>query len=268
MFYHARNGSVCVGNTTMDYISFGNGNRNLIMLPGLGDGLFTVKGMALAFLFMYKIYAKKFHVYIFSRKNRLQERYSTREMAEDQAEAMRNLGISKADIIGISQGGMIAQYLAIDHPDLVNKLILAATSSRPNETMENVVGVWIAMAAQGRYKDLMIDTAEKSYSEDYLKKYRRFYPFLGKVGKPKSFKRFIVQADSCVRHDAYAELNKITCPTFVIGGNCDQIAGSASASEIADKIEESELFIYSGYGHALYEEAKDFNERILDFLLR
>ena len=129
MFYHAHNGSVRVGNSEMDYISFGYGNRNLIMLPGLGDGLSTVRGMALLFSMMFRIYAKEFTVYVFSRKNHLQEGYSTREMAKDHAEAMAVLGIAKADVLGISQGGMIAQYLAIDYPNLVSRLILAVTSA-------------------------------------------------------------------------------------------------------------------------------------------
>ena len=268
MFYHAYNGSVCVGNSEMDYISFGSGNKNLIMLPGLGDGLTTVKGMAVVFLMMYRIYAKEFTVYVFSRKNHLQEGYSTREMAKDHAEAMMVLGISKADILGVSQGGMIAQYLAIDYSDLVNKLVLAVTSAKPNETIKKVVGVWNEMAMQGNYKDIMIDTAEKSYSEKYLKKYRWLYPFLGRIGKPKSFKRFLIQAASCVNHNAYVELNKIVCPTLVIGGDCDKIVGTTSASIIADKISGSELFIYNGLGHAAYQEAKDFNERVLAFLMR
>ncbi len=266
MFYHAHNGSVLVGDSEMDYISFGNGNKNLIMLPGLGDGLRTVKGMALTFSIMYRVYAKEFTVYVFSRKNHLQEGYSTKEMAKDQAAAMTTLGISKADILGISQGGMIAQYLAIDHPDLVNKLILAVTSAKPNETTEKVVGSWIEMAMQENYKALMIDTAEKSYSERYLKKYRRLYPFLVRMGKPKSFRRFLIQAASCMSHNAYEELSKIICPALVIGGDCDQIVGTASASIIADKISGSELFIYHGLGHALYEEAKDFHDRVLNFL--
>ena len=156
MFYHAHNGSVRVGNSEMDYVSFGNGNKNLIMLPGLGDGLSTVKGMAFVFSMMYRMYANEFTVYVFSRKNDLQEGYSTREMAQDQAEAMSVLGISKADVLGISQGGMIAQYLAIDHPDLVNKLILAATSAGPNEIIEKVVGAWIEMAKQGNPKALSV----------------------------------------------------------------------------------------------------------------
>ena len=268
MFYHAHNGSVRVGNSEMDYISFGSGNKNLIMLPGLGDGLSTVKGMALVFSMMYRAYAKEFTVYVFSRKNHLQERYSTREMAKDQAEAMTVLGLSKADILGISQGGMIAQYLAIDYPDLVHRLILAVTSSMPNETIHKAVGSWMEMAMQGNYKDLIIDTAEKSYSETYLKKYRRLYPILGRIGKPKSFQRFLIQADSCISHNACAELNKITCPTLVIGGDCDQIVGTTAASAIADKVSGSQLLIYSGLGHAAYEEAEDFKERVLRFFLK
>lgn len=268
MFYHAHNGSVRVGSSEMDYISFGIGNKNLIMLPGLGDGLSTVKGMALVFSMMYRVYAKEFTVYVFSRKRHLREGYSTREMAKDQAEAMKALGISKADILGISQGGMIAQYLAIDYPDLVHKLILAVTGSKSNETITNVLGSWIELAKQGNYKDLIIDTAEKSYSERYLKKYRRLYPFLGKAGKPKSFTRFLIQAASCLNHNAYAELDKITCPALVMGGDCDNIVGTASAPEIADKIRGSKLFIYHGLGHAAYEEANDFNKRVLDFLMR
>ena len=47
MFYHAKGGSVRVGNSEVDYITFGSGNKHLVMLPGLGDGLTTVKGKAL-----------------------------------------------------------------------------------------------------------------------------------------------------------------------------------------------------------------------------
>lgn len=78
MFYHAHDGSVRVGNSEMDYISFGKGKKNLIMLPGLGDGLTTVRGKALVFSVMYRVYAGKFTVYVFSQKNHLQEGYSTR----------------------------------------------------------------------------------------------------------------------------------------------------------------------------------------------
>lgn len=265
MFYHAKNGNVRIGDTDMDYITFGNGNEILIMIPGLGDGLTTVKGMAFVLAMMYRAYAKEYKVYVFSRKNRMQEGYSTRDMARDQVEAMKALGISKADILGISQGGMIAQWLAIDNPALVSKLILAVTLSKQNETVQKTVNTWIEFAKQGSYKELMIDTAEKSYSEKYLKKYRLLYPFLGK-GKQKEFRRFIIQAASCIEHDSYDGLGKIECPTLVIGGDDDRIVGASAAIELAEKISDSELFIYKGLGHAAYEEAKDFHRRVINFL--
>ncbi|MBD5554589.1 MAG: alpha/beta hydrolase [Roseburia sp.] len=265
MFYHAKNGNVRIGDTDMDYISFGNGNEILIMIPGLGDGLTTVKGMAFVFAMMYRVYAKKYTVYVFSRKNRIQEGCSTRDMARDQAEAMKTLGISNANVLGISQGGMIAQWLVIDYPALVSKLVLAVTLSKQNETVQQTVNKWIEFAKQGRYKELMIDTAEKSYSEKYLKKYRLLYPFLGK-GKQKDFSRFIIQANSCITHNSYTELDKIMCPTLVIGGDNDRIVGTSAAHELAEKINNSELFIYQGLGHAAYEEAKDFHKRVICFL--
>lgn len=268
MFFHAKNGCIRINDTNMDYICFGKGKKVLTILPGLGDGLTTVKGMALIFALIYRIYAKDYSVFIFSRKNDIPNNYSTRDMADDQAQAMESLGIADASIIGISQGGMIAQYLAVDHPELVKKLVLAVTLARQNENIQCVVNNWVFMAKRGDYKALMIDTAEKSYSENYLKTYRWLYPFLGHMGKPKDFNRFLIQANSCLRHDAYSELEKISCPTLIIGGGCDKIVGAASSLELADKIEKSELFIYSNLGHALYEEAKDFHKRVLRFLAK
>lgn len=123
---------------------------------------------------------------------------------------------------------MVAQYLAIDYPDLVDKLILTVTSSKANEILQEVVGAWIEMTTQGNYKELTIHTAEKYYAMHIL--------------------------------------NKIACLTLVIGGNCDKISGTDSASVLAEQIKDNELFIYKNLGHATYEEAKNFHGRVLNFL--
>lgn len=266
MILNAKNGSIPIGDTDMDYVSFGTGNDILLMIPGLGDGLSTVKGMAIPMSITYQKFAKKYKVYVFSRKNHLEEGCSTETMASDQAQAMKMLGIKKANVLGISQGGMIAQYLAINYPELVEKLVLAVTSSKQNNLLQDAVEKWITMAKQKDYKSLMIDTAEKSYSEKYLSKYRLLYPVLGKIGKPKDVNRFLIQAKSCITHNAYWELGMIVCPTLIIGGECDKIVGVEASKELADKIKKSKLHIYNGLGHAAYEESKDFNKRILDFL--
>ena len=208
MLYHTKNGSVVLGKTEMEYVSFGTGEKTLVMLPGLGDGLKTARGLAVPFALMFRQYAGDYRVYALSRKNALAEGCSTRDMARDTREAMDLLGIERADVIGISQGGMIAQYLAVDSPQAVGKLVLAVTLARQNPLIEEAVGSWLRMAEADDYKSLFIDTAERSYSQAYLKKYRALYPILTRVGKPKSFERFIIQAHACLGHDAYGELDR------------------------------------------------------------
>ena len=63
MLYNTKNGVVSLAKGTMDYIRFGKGTRILIMLPGLGDGLRTVKGTALPMSLMYRKFAKDFLLY-------------------------------------------------------------------------------------------------------------------------------------------------------------------------------------------------------------
>lgn len=268
MFYNAKNCTLALDNTEVHYVQFGTGKRPLVIIPGLGDGLKTVKGMAIPLAVMYQLFAKTHTVYIFSRKNQLEAGYTTRMMASDQAQAMRLLGIENADVMGVSQGGMIAQYIAIDFPQLVNKLVLVVTLARPNECVEHTVGRWIALAKAGDYKGIMLDTAEKSYSEAFQKKYHVFYPLLGLFGKPKSFDRFLIQAESCLGHDSYEKLCTISAPTLVIGGEADQIVSAEASSEIASQIPICKLLMHEKLGHALYEEAPDFCANVLYFLLK
>ena len=268
MLYNAKNGTLKIGDTTMDYIRFGSGKRILVMLPGLGDGLRSMKGTALPVAFMYRIFTKEFMVYAFSRKNVLPVGYTTRDMARDQAEAMERLGISKADIFGVSMGGMIAQHLAIDYPEKVGKLILTVTSSRPNPILTESIEEWVSCAKRGDHTALMDSNVRRIYSEDYYRKNNWMVPIMGKLTKPKSYDRFFVQADACLTHDAYESLNHIKAPTVVIGGEKDISLGGDASKEIAAKIPGAALQMYAQWGHGLYEEAKDFNQVVLDFLHR
>lgn len=267
MFYDAKEGKVKVGGTDMDYVTFGKGQKAFIIIPGLGDGLKTVKGTKLLIARMYKLFAKEYKVYVFSRKNHIEEGYSTRDMAEDQRVAMENLGIKNAHVMGISQGGMISQYLAIDYPEMVDKLVIGVSVSKQNDIMQKVIKNWITLAENNDYRNLIIDTMEKIYTEDKVKKYRMFYPILTSVGKPKNFTRLIIQANACLNHNAYGELDKIKCSTLVIGGDSDKVVGKNASQEMAERINKSKLILYKGLGHGAYEETKDFNKQVLRFLI-
>ena len=266
MLYNAKNGTLYMDGTTMDFIRFGSGDKILVMPPGLGDGLRSMKGTALPMALMYREFTKDFTVYAFSRKNSLPEGYTTRDMARDQAQAMEQLGIAQADIFGVSMGGMIAQHLAADYPEKVNRLVLTVTSSQPNPILTQSVDEWVRFAKSGDHTALMESNVRRIYSEGYYRKNKWLVPIMGKLTKPKSYARFLVQADACLTHHAHESLGLIQAPTLVIGGEKDVTLGGDASRKIAAAIPGAELKMYEQWGHGLYEEAKDFNQIVLAFL--
>ena len=266
MIYQAKSDTVAVRNGEMDYIRFGTGVRILIMLPGLGDGLRTVKGTAAPMAAMYREFTRDFTVYAFSRINELPAGYTTRDMAWDLAQAMEQLGIEKADILGVSMGGMIAQHFAADYPEKVNKLILTVTAARPNPILTETIEEWIALARAGDHGAFMDSNLRRIYSEAYYQKNKWMIPAVAKLTKPKSYDRFFIQAEACLNHDASHRLGLIQTPTLVVGGGKDLALGGEASKELAAKIPEAALHMYEQWGHGLYEEEKDFNRLVLDFL--
>ena len=260
-----KNGTVKIGNTDMYYVSFGKGERELVVLPGLSDGLATVKGKAMILSASYRKFFDDYTVYMFSRKNDMPEGYSIEDMADDQITAMDELRIGKACVLGVSQGGMIAQSMAIRHPERVDKLILGVTASYANDTEKAAITAWLDMAEQGDHTALMMDTAERMYSEEYLKKKRKYFPLLARITKPASYERFRRNAFAILGFDARGELEKISCPTLIIAGSEDETVGRDAARELHEGIAGSGLYVYEGLGHGAYEEAKDFYDRVLEF---
>ena len=265
MLFHAVNGTVSLPEGELDYVRFGTGKKNLVLLPGLGDGLRTVKGTALPMALMYREFAGEYTVYVFSRRNHLPQGCTIREMARDKKLAMDRLGIENADVVGVSMGGMIAQYLAVDYPAKVGKLVLTVTSSRPNPILTESISEWISCAVRGDHIGLMDSNLRRIYSEDYYRKNKWMIPVIGSFTKPKSYARFFVQADACLTHNAYGQLHRISARTMVIGGEKDMALGGGPSREIAARIPGADLKMYPQWGHGLYEEEKDFNQVVLDY---
>ncbi len=163
---------------------------------------------------------------------------------------------------------MIAQSLAIRHPEMAERLILAVTAPYANEVVKSAVSGWIGMALRGDHKALMADTAEKTYSEQYLRKYRKYLPLLAGFTRPSDYDRFLKNARAILRFDARDQLGSIRCPTLIIAGSDDKTVGNEAPCELKRGIADSELFVYSGLGHGAYEEAKDFYDRVFAFCRR
>lgn len=262
MLYAAKNGTAAGA----DYIRFGTGKKNLIMLPGLGDGLRTTKGTALPMALYYRALAEDYTVYMISRKTRLPEGASTRDMARDLKEAMEEIGIERASVVGVSMGGMIAQHFAVDYPQMLEKLVLVVTCARENPILLESLEEWVGCARGDDHTALMDSNVRRIYSDSYYRRNKWMVPITGKLTKPKSYDRFFIQAAACRSHNAWESLPNITAPTLVIGGEQDHSLGGEASREIAQRIPGAILKMYPQWGHGLYEEAKDFLPVVMEFL--
>ena len=263
MPYQLQKNKIAIGDTEMDYISFGEGTQPLVLIPGLSFK--TVKKFAGPFSFAYRIFAKDFKVYAFDRKIKIPMGYTVENLADDLAYAMEKIGISGAYVMGVSQGGMAAQYLAIKYPHLVQKLVLAVTLSRMNDTARTVIGNWIRLSMDDNYEGVIADMLENVYSEEYVRRVGKYFPVVSQFGKPKDLRRFGILARACLTCNAYEMLDRIQCPVFVIGGKLDKVLSGEASEEIAEKLG-CKIYMYEDLGHSAYEEAPDFNQRVMEFL--
>ena len=113
--------TVCTDGFEMEYAQFGNGPKPLVVIPGLA--IKSVMKSADALQVPYKVFTEKYTLYFFDRKKNIQPGYSLKDMARDQALALKAMGLSGVNLFGVSQGGMIAQIIAIQYPELVSKLV-------------------------------------------------------------------------------------------------------------------------------------------------
>ena len=255
--------SVKLKNNEMDYFRFGTGDRIFVMLPGLSvkSILNSAEGVA----WTYRMFSDDFTVYCFDRTKFLTENYNIGQLAEDTAEAMTSLGLKNACLFGASQGGMMAQYIAINHPELVGRLLLASTCSRLNPTAEAVMESWVECAQKGdidSFCDLFIDVL---YGKDFAEKYGEFIRIAHRDVTPEDFSRFVILGRSCATLDVYDRLGEIRCPVLVIGAENDRVLTARGSLEIAEKLG-CECYMYGAeYGHCVFDEAPDYKQRIYDF---
>ena len=257
-------GMLSFGGADMEYIRFGQGEKTFVILPGLSIG--SLIPLAERIAAAYAAFAEEYAVYLFERRKNPPGVYRIEDMASDTFGAFEALGLRDIDLFGVSQGGMIAQVIAAEHPETVRKLVLASTLSRVSREQEESLSLWIENAEKGRRLKTGKLFAKAIYSEDFFRKFR--LPLLLSTLKAsrEDLRRFAFFARACLGFSCYERLDRIACPALVLGAENDKVTGAAASLEIAQKLG-CECFLYPApYGHAVYDEAPDFKERILRFL--
>jgi pimeloyl-ACP methyl ester carboxylesterase len=197
--------------------------------------------------------------------------FTTREMAEDTLALLDELGVERAHVLGGFLGGLIAQELAIEHPERVQSLSLVGTFARPDAKRRMLLEVWKALAEQGlppevRIKARLVWTLhdltieEEDLIEGALDFFRRDHAPL-----PESV--FIRQAEACLGHDSLDRLGLIRAPTLVLYGEADQLTPANLHRELAALIPDARLVQIPGAAHLVAAEAAPmFNQVIARFV--
>lgn len=253
---------------TMNCFRFGHGDKTLAILPGLS--IESVMNYADAVAAAYDLLTDDFTVYVFDRRKELPAGYCVYDMARDTAAVFKALGLNEVYLFGVSQGGMIAMQIAIFQPDLVKKLVLGSTTARMTEERYRTVENWIRTAKAGKAAELYLAFGEAIYPRDIFKRAKELLTESAGTVTREDLDRFIILAEGMKGFDAVKDIKNIACPVLMIGSKDDSVLGAETAEEIAMRFDgraDFELYMYNGYGHAAYDTAPDYKERILRFLV-
>jgi len=261
---------VRVNDIEMNYELHGEGEP-LVLIMGFTGNLEAWRPLLPAF-------AAEYRVLIFDNRGAgLTDKpagpYSIPMMADDAAGLMDALGIEAADVYGISMGGMIAQELALRHPQKVKALVLGCTTPggpnsppRPQKTIEALARIPNVSVEEGLEIVMgLLFTDEFAAADGQRLREMTLNSF--DLRTP----RHAVQAQGAAiaAHDTYDRLPQIKAPTLVIAGEADELIPSDNSPTLAQRIPGAELVTYPRARHGyLYEVAAEATAAVLDFLRR
>ncbi|MCQ2461804.1 MAG: alpha/beta hydrolase [Clostridia bacterium] len=246
-----------------DYFFFGHGSKTMVIIPGLS--LKSVMQSAPAVIKAYEEFTDDYTVYVIDRRKNASAGYSVRDAAKDTAQLLMSLGIDGAYFFGTSFGGMVSQQIAVDYPSLVKKLIIASSMSRASAAGADKLKKWVEYAAKHDVASLNREIVNSIYSASFLEKYAGAFRMFENDGTAEECDLFCVYARAAAEFDIYDSLDSIKCPVLVIGAYGDKVLGGEASVETAKKLG-CECYMYGEeFSHAVYDEAPDYKQRIMDF---
>ena len=258
-------GKARADSVSADYFHFGTGEKTLVILPGLS--VFNITRFAREIANEYSVFKDGFTVYVIDRIDEIPEKYTVSDMARDTASLIDSLGLRDIYLFGASQGGMIALEIAARRPELVKKLALCSTALSVSGKTE-IIDEWSSLARRGDGARLY-DSFMKAVYPD------RIYRLLTAAPAPEitgaELDRFAELAGGTTGFDVTDKTDRIACPVLAAGARDDDVLGGGAIFEIIEKFKsrpDFESIIYDGYGHAAYDTAPDFRDKLYEFFIK
>ena len=261
--------TVTTEDLAMDYFRFGQGERTLVILPGISIKSVMLSAPAVAK--EYEVMTRDFTVYVFDRRSYLPEEYTVADMARDTAEAMRALGLRDVCLFGASQGGMIAMLIALDHPELVAKLALGSTAARVEDREFGALERWLTLAQEKDRVGLYLAFGEALYPPAVFEQYRSALIMIAKSVTDEELRRFAILLQGTRGFDVLDRIRELRCPVLAIGAKDDGVLGGDASALIAERLADRpdcEYYCYEGFGHAAFDTAPDYRDRLYRFFMK
>jgi pimeloyl-ACP methyl ester carboxylesterase len=193
------------------------------------------------------------------------------QMADDCLKLIRYLNLSRVHLLGHSMGGMIAMTLAIQHPEIVDKLILEATSPKINRRNTELFNDWVTYLQSGMdkrlwFRNLFYWIFSPSFFEDkeMLSQALQLsldYPY------PQPDKSFENQVKAVAEFNATDELRKIDAATLIVNGENDLLFEGSGSEDIFESIKNKQETTIKGAAHSIHMEQPDlFSQKVINFL--
>jgi pimeloyl-ACP methyl ester carboxylesterase len=253
------------------YVRVGDGPRTLVVLPGATDPLFDGNYPWIAARLLRRYYHRfvgDYTVYVISRPRGLEAGKTIRDMADDYARVLEE-ELGATTVWGVSMGGCIAQQLAVEHPSLVDELVLGVTGTRIAPDARGLVDEMRRWAYDHDWQSIRATIAAETFTD-----WRRFvYPSMtASIGrftlpKPAVPSDVWISIEALLDYDGRRSVGGIRAPTLVIGGEKDPFFPPAILEETAEAIPNAELHVIGGAKHGAFHTHKPaFERRTLAFL--
>jgi 3-oxoadipate enol-lactonase len=234
---------------------------------GEGEPLLLIQGMSATHLAWGRPFLdeleRSFEVIVFDNRGmglsgQAELPFTVADLAADTAGLLDALELESAHVVGISMGGMIAQELALAHPERIRTLTIGASyCGGPKGTLMAPEDLQMLGAAytSGVPERVFRAMWEINLSPDFRTEDSRFEAFT-EMGSSLPAPQPVVlqQMQACAAHDTYERLAQIDLPTLVIHGDADRLLGYDNGCQIASLIPGARLETLAGVGHMFWWE--------------
>jgi 3-oxoadipate enol-lactonase len=187
--------------------------------------------------------------------------YTAALMAQDALQVLDEAGVERAHVVGTSLGGMVAQELALAHPERVDRLVLACTTPGPTHGVPMPEVTVNLMRNGGSLRDFVENALAPDVRPELVDRILEH-----RVATAQPLEAWGAQAAAGLGFDAGARVRAIGAPTLIQHGTGDLVVDPRNADALAGLIPGSRVELYDGAGHLFFwQQPERFARELVEF---